>query len=484
MISDFLFVGAIASIYLCLILRPRWYLYALFFAAPWMGMVVRIGWMLEPFKIGLLLSPALYLGLRVSRRVAAPLKPIACLLAWAAALFIWQSLSREIVAFDVLRSDVLSTRLEVANVMFFLRLALFGLVLCYIDAATVPRCMALYVGAVSLLAFYGAIQEISFITLGDPITYALSDSHSLIRTSGANFSGTLFGISILRINSFFGEPKDLAFFVMPALAFVFAKARIPDPRLQERAWVTKAQMGLLTIVGIMSFSSSFLIVLPVLFVTLLALEPRMRGRRKRVLLSIAVCLCCIPLFGAIWQIRVRERFGSPIEFLQESRERPAWGFFLDKFPRSLLGLGVGTQAYYLPGLMGAEFQNSVAKVDAAAGMDSFLLSLLLDLGVPGALFFLWLCWKIIRGDRARTPENWPYTAAAIGAILISVPLQGDLRSGTLWLLLALAWVRQRAVRPAMPGAIGRYRLEGRRVTPSRGRRQLVPMAQRELRNDA
>jgi len=417
--------------------------------------------MLEPFKIGLLISPALYLGFRVAPRVAAPMKAVACLAVWAAALLIWQKVSGEILAYDVLRSDVLATRLEVANLMFFLRLALFGLILCYIDGVTAARCMAFYVAAVSLLAGYGAIQEASFLAFGNALTYAVADTKTVIQTSGTNFTGTLFGITFLRLNSFFGESKDLALFITPALAFVWAKVRIPGFRLARHAWVTKAQLVLFLMVGILSFSSSFVLMLPVLIGALVVLEPRVASRRKRVWLSIVVLACSVPLFAAVWQSRVTERFGSRIELLQESRERPAWEFFVDKFPRSLIGFGVGTQAYYLPGLMGGEYRDSVAKVEGAAGMDSFLFSLVLDLGLPGVLCFFWLCWKIVTGTRARAPENWPYTAAAIGAVLISIPLEGDLRSASVWLFLALAWVRQRAVRTAMSGPVEQLRLGGR-----------------------
>jgi hypothetical protein len=135
--------------------------------------------------------------------------------------------------------------------------------------------------------------------LGNPLMYARAG----VDIKDVTFAGTLFGVTVLRVSSFFGEPKDVALYIMPALAYVWTKVRLPGLRPERHAWVRKVQLVLFLIVGLLSFSSSFILMLPVLFVTLMVLEPRMTRQRKRVWLSILVLLCTTPLFAALWQTR-------------------------------------------------------------------------------------------------------------------------------------------------------------------------------------
>ena len=78
----------------------------------------------------------------------------------------------------------------------------------------------------------------------------------------------------------------------------------------------------------------------------------------------------VPVFGVVAQKRVVDRFHGSTgnlqaqSLIQPARERPALDFLQSTWPRSALGYGIGTQAFYLPSRMNAEYSKQVLDLRA------------------------------------------------------------------------------------------------------------------------
>jgi hypothetical protein len=204
----------------------------------------------------------------------------------------------------------------------------------------------------------------------------------------------------------------------------------------------------MTIAGALTFSSSLYLMAPLLVATFVLMQPDRNLVRAAwqaaATATVVLFLGLVPYAASFltnaWTARTTERFSEAIDVLQVSRERPALEFAQSEFPRPLLGYAVGAQAFYLPAWMPAEYRQSIFDANASAGVDSFWFALFLDLGIPGVVLFCWACMLALRTPRNGSASNtWPYRAALIGTLIMSIPLPSDLRSGLVWLMLGVCW---------------------------------------------
>jgi len=453
MTLSFVFLAFWVAFWLLMLRRPKLYVVALFVTAPWIGLWVKLIWMLDPFKVGLLLSPILLLRVHKLRRLGAVTLPLAAFAGYAIALMAWQFLSSEVTQFDRLHHLTLSGRLMSANGMFLLRVGLAMIVATVVNSSKdARRCLAAYTMSVTILAMYAIIQELSFALFGDPITAI--KKFGLFDAASAYFPVDVFGIQLIRASAFSNEPKDLALFVMPAIAYAYTSMK-GEGSSARRIW-RRVQFCCLLCAGILTFSSSLLLVSPFVLVTLEALQPnrKLKHLLPRYIMYACVALFLLPTVSEVWKLRVTGRFTQRKDLLQEAREGPAFDFFEDQFPRVLAGYGVGTEAFYLPAYMPDEFRYTLLDYQAAAGLDSFWFALLLDLGLPGVLLFVWCCIKVLRCSAVAKRPTWDYRAILITILITGIALPVDLRSDVLWLFFGLALRAQQLFsRPfAGPGA--------------------------------
>ncbi|MGO9239983.1 MAG: O-antigen ligase family protein [Bryobacteraceae bacterium] len=431
---------------MALVRRPESYLWLLFAVAPWPGLYVAMIWNLDAFKLGLLLAP-LVLLLRLPHHETRLFRVLAALLGYALILAAWQVITHEVVEFDVLKHLDIQVRLAAANYLFLCRLLLVFLVCSVARTQTALRsCIHAYVGSAAVLGLYGLIQEGSFLAQGNPITFM--HDKGILGDANRIATADIFGVTFLRIYSFCMEPKDLALFMAPAIAFVSTTLSVGARDFGRRSF----QWVLLTVLcaaALLTFSTSLLIVAPLMLLGIELAGPRSNSSRavRRFAVIAALLLIASPVLEEMWKVRVDQRLSSgETTILQKSREAPALEFLVDHLPRSLVGYGVGTQAFYLPSYMPAEFREMANSSDVVVGMDSFWFSLLLDLGIPGVLLVGMACLQCLGRGSKRHDSSWPYRAAFLATVVMSIPQQGDLRSGILWLFMGLAYQARSMVR--------------------------------------
>jgi hypothetical protein len=374
-------------------------------------------------------------------------------------------MTKEVAAFDQLGHLSLPARLTAANTLFLCKL-LVAVIACNIvrSRADALGCINAYVHSVFVLALYGIVQELAFLATGNPLTPMYT--HGLLGGYQRVAAAEVFGVTFLRVHSFSMEPKDLALFLVPAIAFLSASLSVARANRGRRDWFRWTQLAIMIAAGLLTFSTSLVLAIPPTIVAVELIRPSLRLKKKgrRAFAIILICLCAAPLYSVLWSVRVGDRVAaSRTGIFQESREAPAIQFFEDHLPRSLFGYGVGTQAFYLPTYMSPEFRNMVLMADASAGIDSFWFSILLDLGLPGIILVAYAC-KVGLGigkASAGSLANWPYRAAFLGSILICVALQGDLRAGVIWLFMVFAY------RACNPDVGGTANVDVRRLRPLR-----------------
>jgi hypothetical protein len=425
------------SVWLVMLLRPKLYVIALFVTAPWMGLWVKLVWMLDPFKIGLVLSPLLLITSGKLRRIRGVTVPLMAFVICSLLLMSWQFASGEVTKFDQLNHLGLIGRLVAANGMLLLRIFLLVIVASILSTGEdAHRCISSYAISVFVLAAYAILQELCFLLFGNPITSIYQ--FGLFQGGSVYTPIDIFGIQMLRAYSFCNEPKDLALFIMPAAAYAYTSMTAERSR-RGRTW-HRVQFWCLLCVGILTFSSSFLLLFPLVLMVLELLQPNRSIQRllPRYVIYGCVTLLLFSMLSEVWRVRVTMRFKETGDLLQTSREGPASRFFSEQFPRALVGYGVGTQAFYLPTYMPDEYRHRLIDYQGAAGLDSFWFSLLLDMGLPGTIIFGWLCLKVLRCPAVAKRRTWEYRAALIALLIAGIALPVDLRGATLWLFLGLA----------------------------------------------
>jgi hypothetical protein len=475
MTLSFAYLAFWIAFWLLMLRRPKLYILALFVTAPWAGLWVRLIWMLDPFKVGLLLTPILLLSVHKLRRLGAVTWPLAAFVGYALALMAWQFISSEVSQFDRLHHITLSGRLMSANGIFLMRVGLAAIVVTIVNSSKDAQgCLAAYTASVSFLAVYAIIQEFSFAIFGTPIT--APTTFGLFAGASAYVPVEVFGIHLFRAAAFSGEPKDLALFVMPAIAYAYTSMKGGGAG-RRRAW-RRVQFFCLLFAGVLTFSSSLLLLGPLVLVTLEALQPNRKLKHliPRYIMYACVALFLFPTVSEVWKLRVTGRITEGKDLLQESRERPALDFFKEQFPRPLAGYGVGTEAFYLPAYMPDEYRYRLLDYQAAAGLDSFWFTLLLDLGLPGVLLFVWCCIKVLRCPAVAKRPTWDYRAVLVTILITGIALPVDLRSDVLWLFFGLALRAQQIFSRPFRGPFAPLRAARFRAEPALVRQPVLATA--------
>lgn len=429
-------VGFQILFWLLLFSQPARYIQLLFIFAPWLGLHAVWGAEWDFFKAGLVLSPLLWLrgaSLSVAGRLRFPLAGLALI---AVALLGWQLVTKEVQQYDILRTVDVDSRLVIATTLFLLRLSLPVLIAAYLTRPGAPAsCINGYVNSVLVLAIYGLIQEAAFLLAGTPLTYVMRQG---VFVESSEFSTVnTFGTTLLRVHSFSKEPKDLALFCLPAIGWLWSQLGAHRVALVKLVVILAA--------AILTFSSSFVLVLPLVILAVEILRKHsMRQRISTYLFAALVAGAFIPVYLSVSQVRVQERFNRAEDLLQVSRERPLYQFLVDQFPRSLAGYGVGTQTSYLASYMSREHWSRSLESREVVGVDSFLLTIFSDLGVEGILLVSAALWTVVRNGAISLPTR----AALVSVALAGIPLNCDLRSGVLWLFLGAAAAEARIARAA------------------------------------
>jgi hypothetical protein len=430
-----LLVGAMAVIWVVLARRQSHFLYGLFATAPWAGLYVVLQWQLDLFKVGLLFVPLMLVRARTVGRNRTLLILTASLGLLAAVHLCWQLGSQEIEAYDVVHSLSTSQRLSVAFTMFVLRLVMFLFVIAAVRSLAVAQsCLRWYCNSLFVLGCYGIIQEVVYLLWGDIITpiYRAGVLNPL-----GDYQAVMVGpVSVLRINSFCGEPKDFALFVTPAIVYL-GHYILQETRTRARLMAI-VQLIVITTAAFLTLASSLLLMMPIILVVIVMLSARGMRRARIALLALAMGTALWPVWSMFSEVRIFERFQGFNDLLQISRERPALHFWLEHMPRSFLGFAVGGQAYYVPANMPLGFMREAIKLGHSVGIDSFWLSMLFDLGIPGLTITVVIIASTIFHRRMTDRPAAPLRGAAIAAALISIPLQGDIHSAILWLMAGAA----------------------------------------------
>jgi hypothetical protein len=437
---DALLVYAIGALWACAAWRPAAFVTLLFAAAPWMGLFVQYRYQLDAYKIGLLLLPALFFACitrNVKLRAGEMPWPLVALIAYACLLTVWQLWTSEASTFQTVHSTPFNERMTASGVLFVLRvLGFLAVTSVCLTPGVRSRCASVYVGSVLILAVFGIVQELAYVVTGRFLTFIMRDGifGNFNETAGAVNLG---GLSLMRIYSFSREPKDFALFCLPAIALLIAQSSTSITNRQRT--VVGFKLLVILTAGALTFSSSFFILLPAVILATFMVRLNLRAslRPLRQLRWIWALVAVLPLIAAASQERVLGRFGTWDDLLQVSRERPALAFMADNTPRWFAGFGVGSQAFFLPSYMPGEYANFIYKSGATAGVDSFFMALLLDLGLIGALLFLAFVARLLK--RSGNQAAFPYRAAFVATLLSGIPFQVDLRSGVLWLFAGLLW---------------------------------------------
>lgn len=427
-------LGLQLLLWLLLFSQPKRYIQALFVLAPWLGFYVVWGAEWDFFKAGLVLSPLLWIRGAAIPETGRLRFALAGLALAAIVLLIWQLVSKEVQQYDILQTVNVDSRLVIATTLFLLRLSLPLLICAYlVRHGDVSSAISGYVNSVLLLAIYGLIQQVAFLLAGTPLTYVMRLG---IFTESSEFSTvTTLGTTLLRVHSFSKEPKDLALFCLPAIGWLWSQLGTQRKALVKLVIILSA--------GILTFSSSFVLVLPLVILAVEMLRKHsLRQRISTYLFGALVFGAFVPIYLSVSQVRVSERFSRAEDLLQVGRERPLYRFLIDQFPRSLAGYGVGTQTSYLPSYMSREYWSKSLENREVVGVDSFLLTVFSDLGVQGLLLVTLALWTVVRNQAVSLP-----TRAALAAVaLAGIPLNCDLRSGVLWLFLGAAAAEARIAR--------------------------------------
>src|ERR1017187_386346 len=282
MLTTFI-IALIACGWICALFSPRWYLRALCATAPWQGLYLIMVWNLDAFKIGLLLSPILFLVIRRSAPTGKLLLPLLLLAAYALCLVGWQVMTKEVAAFDQLGHLSLSSRITTANGIFLCKLLVIVLICKVVKSREEARtCINSYVTSVSVLALYGLVQEAAFLATGDPITPIYTAG--LFGEHQQTVTADVFGFTFLRVYSFSMEPKDLAFFLVPAIAFVSASLSVARSERRRHNWLRWTQLAIMSAAALLTFSTSLLVILPLTMLAIELIRPTSRlmkrGRRN------------------------------------------------------------------------------------------------------------------------------------------------------------------------------------------------------------
>lgn len=394
--------------------------------APLHGLFVREGIDIDLFKAGLLMSPLLCVYDIKLQRLRSFVRPLLLLVVCGGLLFWWQVMTGELAAYE---PRLAHQRMATGLGMWLLRILTVGLIVSLSRGFKDLRAWGWsYVAGVLTVCVYGLMQQGYFLWAGDPITPIYRDG---LLGASTDFSAIdVGGLHLLRIHSLSREPKDLALFCCPAIGWL-----ISQTFLGARSVRNCFLLGVVLLTASLTFSSSFLLILPLILLGALSAT---RLGNSRLLLFVAVLMAIAPLIWKVSEVRVFERFTRTEDLLQESRERPALQFMKDRFPRSLLGFGVGSQAIFLPSYMPRYYSLLSAEPSDKAGMDSLALTLLVDLGVSGVLLALWIALRVLRSQQLKRPRGQPFRAAFWSVLVASLPLNPDLRNAVLWLFLGLA----------------------------------------------
>lgn len=456
-------LGLEVALWLLLFSQPRRYLKALFMLAPWLGLYVVMGAEWDFFKVGLVMSPLLWLwGPRMPSlgRIRVALFGVAII---AVILLSWQLFSREVQQYDILRTVNLDSRLSIATSLFLLRLSLPFLICAFLKRPSeVNVCAAAYVNSVLVLCAYALFQQAVFVFTGHPVTYVMRQG--MFGDSTEVSSVQVIGWTLMRVHSFSKEPKDLALFCLPAIGWLWSQLGV------QRTAVAK--LVLILAAAVLTFSSSFVLVFPAVVFVVEMLRHR-RGIRRRpatYVFGTLVLAAFVPFYLSVSQVRVQERFNRAEDLLQVGRERPLYFFLADQFPRSLFGYGVGTQTSYLPGYMTREYWSKSLETREVVGVDSFAMTLFSDLGLQGLLLVLAAVVTAIRNKRVSLPTK----AALASVALAGIPLNCDLRSGIFWLFLGLAAAEARMARSGPRTEVVSHEIRWRRS------RRAIPEEQAEV----
>ncbi len=437
-----LVLGLEIALWLVLFSQPRRYIKGLFLLAPWLGLYTVMAAEWDFFKAGLVMSPLLWLrGPRMPAlgRIRVALFGVAII---AVTLLSWQLFSKEVRQYDILRTVNVDSRLSIATGLFLLRLSLPFLICAFLKRPSdIAGCVSAYVNSVLVLCIYGLFQQAVFVMTGHPVTYVMRQG--VFGESSEVSSVQMFGWTLMRVHSFSKEPKDLALFCVPAIAWLWSQ-------LGARRMVV-VKLVVILAAAVLTFSSSFVLVFPAVVFVVEWMRHR-RGIRRRpatYVFGALVLATFVPFYLSVSQVRVSERFNRAEDLLQVGRERPLYYFLADQFPRSLFGYGVGTQTSFLPGYMSREYWSKSLDTREVVGVDSFAMTLFSDLGIEGLLLVLLAVLAAVRSKRVSLPTKSALAAVAIAGI----PLNCDLRSGVLWLFLGLAAAEARLSRPGPKTAL-------------------------------
>lgn len=282
-----------------------------------------------------------------------------------------------------------------------------------------------------LMIFYSLIQFLLFY-------FGINLSFENINEYAPENQGEIFGINSLRPNSFFGEPRDLACFIIP---IIFFYKYIRDIKVGLIDWV------FIILVGLLTQSSTFFIVLflSIIYLTL---------RRSFVIIttiSLVFIFLIVPNIGFIFEFVPRLVDVSKLDVIDsDSFDKELVGQLgdlsfinyltynfnsLDGMSTLLFGNGLGSSSAVILSIVNETFLLDIKSINSR-----FLFyTLLVDIGVLGIFIFYKIIKLFISGIN--------YKLNKIEKLIIMLFIIGSIFSSSyLFLLIILFIISQKIYR--------------------------------------
>lgn len=446
MIWLYYLIFAIGSLGLvCKSFNVRQFVLLLVIVLPLNGIFFDVGLRVELFKIACLMAiPGIFIQYRRLVSIT-EIKLFLPFVVWATCVSLVVCVATP--DYFTLQSDgarSLGMRTLTQGVFLLIRIALIGLiVVAFRKPGDVLRCLKLWLAVTTVLAGYGVLEQV-FHFAGFEIGGVYYGT-GLLAGEPTHLTQSLFGLSFKRVGSFAHEPKMLARYLVPSIVILLVQG-LSGLQLVKSNLQLFLVLFLHLLALVFTFSTSGLIILAAsLFVPLFSVIG-IGGFVRRYTVVAALAGIVLIVGPQVMEQLVSKVISDKVEkyggFIQAGSDGPGVNFIYERPVSAILGSGVGTQGHYLPNYIPVEygyiFDNYKHMGFGGMGVESDWLSMILDTGVIGLVFFLLpitRCWRMSQRILAGRIPEWHglqqcsgliYTRTFMGCVLcgmIAYPME-------------------------------------------------------------